>query len=113
MSGRHEFPDPTPLHVPIGFRRPPSLTEMIQRYVRIELSEQAAAKHQAETFEEADDFLVDDDPELLSPYEITADQELFDLRADSPAAPAVPAAAAGSTPAAPPSPPEVSSPTPP
>lgn len=75
MSGRYEDPDPTPLAIPVNFRRPPSIEEMIQKYVRTELSTRAQDQG-AETFEEADDFDVDDDPELRSPYEITADHEL-------------------------------------
>lgn len=69
MSGRREYPDPTPVEVPLGYRRPPTLQEEISRIVRQQMSQQAAAEG-FETFEEADDFEVDDDPDPLSAYEM-------------------------------------------
>lgn len=70
------YPDPTPVEVPLGFKRPPSIQEMIRSYVRTALSERAAAEGR-ETFEEAMDFEVDDDPDVgpLSGYELTEMQE--------------------------------------
>lgn len=66
-----EIPDPTPVEMPVGFRHPPSLNDEIQRLIRNELS-QAAAAQGAETFEEADDFDVDDDDGVpFSEYEVT------------------------------------------
>lgn len=70
MSGRHEYPDPTPVEMPLGFKRPPTLQEEIQRIVRIQLSQQAQAEG-FETFEEANDFEMDEDPDPLSPYEVS------------------------------------------
>lgn len=67
-----EVPDPTPIARPVGWKEPESLQDMIARLVRGEISRQAAAAG-AETFEEADDFDVDDDPELKSPYELDAE----------------------------------------
>jgi len=70
-----ELPDTTPVARPAGFRPPPTLTEQIRRMVRGELSQQAAAAGQ-ETFEEADDFDVDDDPpDPTTPWELTFDQQ--------------------------------------
>lgn len=69
MSGRHEYPDPTPVEMPLGFKRPPTLQEEIQRLIRVQMS-QAAQDSGMETFEEADDFEVDEDPDPLSPYEV-------------------------------------------
>lgn len=60
--------DPTPASLPVGFHRPPTLQEQIRRLVRSELSD-AASKHGAESFEEADDFNVGDDLDPSSPYE--------------------------------------------
>jgi len=60
--------DPTPLEIPVGFQRPPSLQEQIQRLVRVELSDKAAAAG-AETFEESEDFGEDDD-DPGTPYEL-------------------------------------------
>lgn len=57
----HEVPDPTPLAVPVGFRHPPSMQEMIKQYIRRELSEQASQAG-AETLEEANDFDIPDGP---------------------------------------------------
>lgn len=70
-----EVPDPTPVAWPAGVRRPETLTEQIRRLVRLEVSQVAAAQGM-ETFEEADDFDVDDDDgEFVSPYELTEMQE--------------------------------------
>jgi len=55
-----QIPDPTPVEVPVQFRRPPSIQDEIKRFVRMELSARAQA-NQLETFEEADDFNVEDD----------------------------------------------------
>lgn len=73
-----EIPDPTPIEVPVDFRAPPSLVDEIKRYVRAELSARADAAGE-ETFEEADDFWVDDDEHLSSEYELTDMQEEFIL----------------------------------
>lgn len=64
-----ELPDPTPVEVPLAFSRPPTIQEMIKQYIRRELSNQAQDQG-AETFEEADDFDVDEDSDPLSLYEI-------------------------------------------
>lgn len=61
--------NPTPLEPPLGYKRVPSLSEMIAQQVRrmkIELLEDDAIQ---ETEEEADDFEVGDDFHPLSPHE--------------------------------------------
>lgn len=68
-EGRFEIPDPRPVAVPAGMRRPLTIQEEIKRAIRAEMS-QVAADQGFETFEEADDFEVDEDPELSSPYEL-------------------------------------------
>lgn len=68
----HEVPDPTPLAMPSGFRRPETLQEQVARLVRSRLS-QIADEQGAETFEESEDFEVDDDFDPNTPYE-----EFFD-----------------------------------
>jgi len=69
-TGR-ERPDQTPHTLAVdGLRRPESLDDMVRRLVRHEMFQRAAAAAGHETFEEADDFDVDDDPELKSPYEL-------------------------------------------
>lgn len=66
-----EVLDPTPIEVPLSFRRPLTMQEEIQRMVRQELS-RAAESSGFESFEESDDFDVEDDDDLvfMSPYEI-------------------------------------------
>lgn len=67
-NGR-EVPDPTPVAIPLAYRGGETIEQKMQRFIRQQLS-QRAAEAQHETFEEADDFDVDEDPELTSPYEI-------------------------------------------
>lgn len=55
-----ELPDDTPLELPVGMRRPLTLQEQIQQAVRGAVS-RAAARHERETFDEANDFDVEDD----------------------------------------------------
>lgn len=72
--------DPTPIAPPIGYKKTPSMVEIVRDMVRGERlkAEAEAAGH--ETFEESEDFDVGDDPELLrSPYENTFDPPLEDL----------------------------------
>lgn len=68
LNGK-EIPDPMQLRLPLGFKRPETLAEQIQRLVRGEVSRRAAAQG-FETFEEADDFDVPDDPpDPATPFE--------------------------------------------
>lgn len=78
---RHEFPDPTPMAVPVQFKRPPTLNEQIRQMCRSEQFRQQMQQAGAETFEEADDFEIGDDYDPKSPYESNFDQE----SAESPA----------------------------
>lgn len=67
----YEIPDPTPVEVPLRYRRAPSLDERIKRLLLGELSRRAEARGD-ETFEQANDFDVDE-PErdgFLSPYQV-------------------------------------------
>ena len=69
----HEMPDPKPVEMPAGFKRPESLAETVQRLVRHQVSEEAAAAGY-ETFEEASDFDIPDDPiDPNTPYEVEFD----------------------------------------
>ena len=70
-----EVPDPTPLTLPAGFRRPETLAEQVQRLVRTHISREAAERGE-ETFEEAEDFDVPDEAEPGSPYEAQFDPVL-------------------------------------
>ena len=55
-----EIPDPRPVEVPIGFERPESLEEKIQRMVRTHVSDFAESQGY-ESFDDADDFDVDEE----------------------------------------------------
>lgn len=70
-----EIPDPTPLEIPAGFKIPETAEQRIQRMVRHSMSEWAA-RNEAETFEEADDFDISDDEDPTSPYETHFDPVL-------------------------------------
>lgn len=66
----YETPDPTPVSIPSGFKRPETLEEQIRRLVRSARFADEVEAAGFETFEEADDFDVDDDPpEPGTPYE--------------------------------------------
>lgn len=73
----HETLDPRPVEIPAGFKRPDTLAEQVQRLVRNEFSEMASAQG-FETFEEADDFDVEDDDEIdvNTPFEVEFDPVL-------------------------------------
>jgi hypothetical protein len=99
-----ELPDPTPVSVPAGFARPIALHEQIKRLIRTEMSRQAVTEEK-ESFEEADDFDVDEDGDPLSPYEIPEGlperpQGVLDLDADPPPHPAEKIDPGAATPAA-------------
>lgn len=67
------------MEVPLRFRRPLTLQEEIKRYVREEAS-QAAERAGLESWEESQDFEVDDD-EPLTPHEMLdmQEEELYDV----------------------------------
>lgn len=56
-----EVPDPTPVAIPVGIRKSESMDERIRRIVQHSASV-AAASQGLETFDEADDFDIEDDP---------------------------------------------------
>lgn len=92
----HEVPDPTVVEPPLGYVPQPDLMEQMRRMVRNELS-RLAEDSEAESFEEADDFDIDDDPvDYSSPYE-----EFFDPAPGAPTGPPAPAAADPNAPAEP------------
>lgn len=64
----HEVPNPKPEEIVVS-KRPPSLKEQIQRLIKVELSQQMEQQGM-ETFEEANDFDLEDEGEFISPYEI-------------------------------------------
>lgn len=80
-----EIPDPTPMAPPVGFKRQPSLSEQIRQMILSEKLRQEAEEMGYETFEEADDFDVDDDFDPSTPYE-----EVFDPQPQPAPAPVEP-----------------------
>lgn len=89
-----EIPDPRPVELPTGLRVRPTLQEEIQRYIRAEMSLRARDQGM-ETFEEANDFDIEDDWEPIdddSPYTLRdMIPEPFDVDASTkPEAPPAP-----------------------
>lgn len=77
-----EMPDPRPMQIPVGFRRPETLAEQVQRLVRTSISRHAEMQG-FETFEESEDFDVGDDFDPRTPYETYFDPILGkDVSAD-------------------------------
>lgn len=78
-----ELPDPTPIAPPIGYKRNPTIAEQIRDMVRSEQLRQAAEQSGMETFEEADDFYVEDDFDPTNPYEANFDTPATDFTTPS------------------------------
>lgn len=75
-QGGVENTDPTPLRLPLGFKRPETLAEQVQRLVRTHIS-RTAEDQGFESFEESEDFDVDDDlGDPTTPYEVVFDPVL-------------------------------------
>lgn len=70
-----ELLDPRPMSVAVGFKRPPSLAEMVKNLVRNERVQRDFETHGIETFDEADDFEVGDDLDPSSPWEESFDPD--------------------------------------
>lgn len=69
----HEVLDDTPVALPVRFKRPQTILDQMRGV--IEEFNRRADEHHVETFEEANDFDVDDDIFPSSQFEITAAQE--------------------------------------
>jgi len=102
-----EMPDPTPIAPPVNLQTSFNMTDHLRRLIRSEqLAREAYAAGQ-ETFEEADDFDVGDDPDLynLSGYENEFEPpaaQTLDMSAKQGAADGSPEGAKQEPPAAPP-----------
>ncbi len=84
-----EFPDPTPMALPVGYEAPPTLRETMQRYIREELSVHAR-RMDLGTFDEESDFEPEDPDEIqLSGYEVKEYDFLEDVIPEPPAEPLV------------------------
>lgn len=64
-----EIPDPDPIAIPLGFKKPETLAEAVRRLVRSDDWAKQMTDDGQETFEEADDFDVGDDFDPSSPFE--------------------------------------------
>lgn len=74
--------DPVPLAPPIGYKKHPSMVEIVRDMVRGEKLRLEALESGHESFEEAEDFDIDDDgPVLRSEHENVSDPTLNDLLA--------------------------------
>lgn len=76
-----EIVDPVPLAPPIGWFKQPSMFDQVREMVRGEHLRMAALASGAETFEDANDFDVDDDIFPASPHEMDDFAPLEDLQA--------------------------------
>ena len=80
-----EVPDPVPVALPVGVRHEPSLVDIIKQYVRTQLVREVPGD--PETWEEANDFDVDEDPDPLSRYQIEEAPPEFLKEAQEPSEP--------------------------
>lgn len=98
----HEILDPTPMAPPVGFKPQPSMVEIVRQQIASDRLAQEAEELGLETFDEANDFDVDDDFDPSTPYEEMFDpppprrrfdtaEEQLNLRRDRPARPVPPA----------------------
>lgn len=71
--------DPRPMAPPIGYIRQPSLVDQIREMVRSEHLARAAMAAGKETFEEADDFDIDDEYDMQSPWENEFDPPVVEI----------------------------------
>jgi len=69
-----EILDQTPVALPVHFKRPPSIQDTIKRLVGDSEVRRALREAHVETFEEADDFNVEDEMDFHSPYEENFDK---------------------------------------
>lgn len=72
-SDGKEYPDPVPMAPPVGYSAPPDLMTMIRSMIKSEEIRRKLDEDGFETFEEADDFDIEDDP--LDP--MTAYEKIF------------------------------------
>lgn len=76
-----EISDPVPLGPPIGYKKQPSMVEIVRDMVRGERLREAALSVGQETFEESEDFDVGDEnaAELRSGYENDFDPPIAEI----------------------------------
>lgn len=64
-----EYGDPVPMQPPVGYQSPPDILTLIRSMVRNEEFLAKLKSEDMETFEESDDFEIDDDPFPMTDYE--------------------------------------------
>lgn len=64
-----EIPNSTPMEPPIGYKKTPSIFDQVRAMVRSDKLKQEALAAGMETFDEADDFDLDEDEDPHSKYE--------------------------------------------
>lgn len=92
-----EMVNPKPMVLPVGFRRPTSLSEQIKRILRTELSAQAEVQG-LETFEESNDFDIQDEFDMSEPdtrYQLVEEEYLDEKKIGEKADPQNPTAGEG------------------
>lgn len=77
-SGR-EIVSPLPMEPPVGFKRQPTMVDIIREQIRSARFAEEAAREGMESFEEADDFDIGDDYEPNSPWENDFDPPISEL----------------------------------
>lgn len=82
-----EYPDPVPVAPPVGYTDLPDLMTTIRRMVHNELFSNVLRSNELETFEEAEDFEVDDDAD----FPLTDYERVFDPSDKAPPGPQAPA----------------------
>ncbi|UDN67831.1 hypothetical protein [robinz microvirus RP_142] len=73
-SDGREYPDPIPTAPPVGYKTPPTIMDMIKSMIHSEQLNQKAQAEGFDTFDEAEDFDIEDDP--LDPH--TEYEAVFD-----------------------------------
>lgn len=87
----HAKMDPVGIAPPVGYKRNPTIAETVRDLIRSEKLKNAMLEAGEETFEEADDFEVDDEPPLPPHlYEPNFDPPLVDRKVEPTPPPAPP-----------------------
>lgn len=73
-----QVPDPDPMQPPIGYKKQPSMVDIIREQVRQHVDHYAQMTDH-ETFEESEDFDFEEEPEMRSGYENETDPPLEEL----------------------------------
>lgn len=82
----YEVPDPMPVEMPIGFKKPLTIQEQIARALRSERIKQAQEARGEETFEDSMDFNTGEDETLpVTPHELRdmEEEKLSEAAADA------------------------------